>query len=59
MSDYRELALGQKLDALNMKIEGLQRDMAGLKQDVGRMVRLLERSLGEGKLPKDTLDDQS
>ena len=58
VSDYRELALGQKLDALNMKVEGLQRDLAGLRQDVSRMLRLLEISQGEDTQSKDPLDDQ-
>ena len=41
MSDYSELALGQKLDALNLKLVELQQDVARLSQDVRRILFLL------------------
>lgn len=42
MSDYSDLALGQKLDALNLKIVELQKDVAGLCQDVRKVLFLLK-----------------
>ena len=41
MSDYSDLALGQKLDSLNLKIVELQQDVARLSQDVRRILFLL------------------